>query len=107
MGSRPNLSREKRAQVIALNEAGHSHRQIARLLNCSKTAVTNAIRRYRETGSYGDRPGRGRHFITTRRQNRTLIRMVRQNRRVTVPRLRHQWAQQYGVRVSKTTVRNR
>ena len=57
MGTGRNLSLAKRAQAVALKDAGFSHRRIANRLHCSKTAVTNAICRFCKTGSYKDRRG--------------------------------------------------
>ena len=107
MGRRPNLSVEKRAQVIALRQVGYSYRPIGTLLNCSKSAASEAVRRYRESGSHTDRRGRGRPFISTRRDNRVLIHMAQQDHRRSAPYLRGQWNRFHGVRASVQTVRNR
>lgn len=107
MGRAANLSKEKRAQAVALSEAGRSQRQIAVQLSCSKTAVRNAIHRHGETGSYADRPGRGRPLISTRRQNRSLVRVAKREHHTTAPRLQAEWQQNYGVVASVSTVRRR
>ena len=107
MGSGQNLSREKRAQTVALQESGLSQRQIAVQLGCSRGAVRNAIKRYRETGGYKDRLGRGRPFLSTRRENRILVRAARQDRRKTSLELQAYWRNHYGIHASRRTIRRR
>ena len=51
MDARYDLSPEKRAQIVALNEGAFSQRRIAGDLHCSQAVVGNIILRFRETGS--------------------------------------------------------
>ena len=107
MGHGQNLSRDKRAQAIALQESGLSERQIATQLGCSRGAVRNALSRFRETGSHKDRMGRGRQLLSSRRENRFLLRSVLQGRRRTLRELQVLWRAGCGVHASKSTISRR
>ena len=45
MGKKQLLSREERAQTVALSDVKFSLRQIAKMMKVSKTAVDNAIKK--------------------------------------------------------------
>lgn len=53
------ISKEQRAQIQILHEAGGSHREIARFMGVSKTGVVTTIKRYAETKSFDDRTRSG------------------------------------------------
>ncbi|XP_065650337.1 uncharacterized protein LOC136078491 [Hydra vulgaris] len=54
------LPAEIRQKVIVLHEEGYSKRQILSKTGCSKTAVAEIIKKFRETGSLEDRKKSGR-----------------------------------------------
>ena len=70
------LNCDIRALIVRLNNNHRSEREIAHIIGCSKTAVHNAIKRYRESGSHTDRHGRGRPRISNLHQDRALYREV-------------------------------
>ena len=107
MGRGPTLSGEKRAQIIALRDAGFSQRRIARQLQCSKTAVYEAIRRFEQTGSHADRPRTGQPRATTPQDDAYLRLTARRRRKVTARTLHGEWVPVIGRQVSIQTVRNR
>ena len=51
---------EFRSAIIRMHENGKGMREIARYLGISPNTVSLAIKRFEETGSNKDRPGRGR-----------------------------------------------
>lgn len=53
------------ARAVALFDDGRSQRYIARFLRVPRSTVGDAIRRYRETGSYSRRVGQGRKRMMT------------------------------------------
>ena len=67
------MSQIKRGQAVVLHQTGHSQRQIAVLLGCSRGGVANALNRFRETGSHKDRPRPGTPRVTTGRQDRASV----------------------------------
>ena len=46
----------KRAQIVALKEAGHSARSVAKLLGACKQTVYNVMKRLKQTGSVSTKP---------------------------------------------------
>ena len=72
MGKAPNLSREKRASVIALHQAGYSTREIGRPL----FSAAYTIRLYDETGNNDDRRRSGRRRTSSPRDDQNLCRIA-------------------------------
>ena len=52
MGKKKSLSKVQRAQIVALHGQNLSESQISAQMECSKTAVHQAIARYQQDGSY-------------------------------------------------------
>lgn len=107
MGKVANLSREKRASIVALHAANLSQRQIAIRVNCSLGSVHNTIRRFEETGSNQDRRRSGRPRASTPRQDAYLRRLAKRRRLTTATTLLSEWQPTLARRVSIQTVRNR
>ena len=69
----PRLSAEDRVRVVVLHEEGYSCNKIALRLKVAQSTVQQIIKKHRETGSVGDRKGRGRKRITTSREDRMIV----------------------------------
>ena len=52
MGKRPALSATQRTKISAYHNVGVSERDIARLMNCSETAVHQAIVKFQTSGCF-------------------------------------------------------
>ena len=67
MGKKSSLAEVQRARIVLLNQKGHSERQISKAKKCSKTAVHNALAKFKNSGSYSDnkRPGRPRKITAS------------------------------------------
>lgn len=71
---------EFRPAIIRLHENGKSMNKIAKDLGISRCAVQNAVKRFEETGSNEDRPGRGRKKSARSKKNiQRARRMIKQN----------------------------
>lgn len=57
----------------ALADEGYNQRRIARTLGVPRIIVRDAIRRFRETGSYTRRPGHGRYRCNSARVGTTVL----------------------------------
>lgn len=95
------------ARAVALADAGYSQRRIARTLGVPRTTVRDAIRRFRETGSYTRRPGQGRHRCTSARDDRFIVSNVLRNRFSTATEVRTRLFEVRNVSVSERTIRRR
>ena len=76
MGKAKSIKSTVRAQIVTYHENGRSERYIANTFNVSKTAVHQAIVKYREVKSFSDRPRSGAPKKTTLRDNRLIRREV-------------------------------
>ena len=54
MGRKSSLTEVQRARNVLLNQEGYSERQINKAEKCSKTAVHNALAKFKNSGSYSD-----------------------------------------------------
>lgn len=98
---------DKAGQVIGYWRNGRSYTEISRELHLHRNTVYGVIKRFRERGTLVPRRSTGRKRITTARDDRTLFRIVRNNRRFSTKRLRREWQLQANVRVSRQTVNRR
>ena len=58
MARKKQLSKEKRVAIITLRNEGQSVRKIGKTLKVSPSAVAKTIKRYKESGSHEDPPGK-------------------------------------------------
>ena len=72
MGKASDLSLEKRAQLKILAVQDKSHRDIANILNVSKSAVTRGLAKMKELGSLKSRNRSGRPRVTTAASDRLI-----------------------------------
>ena len=107
MGKAPNLSREKRANIIALHQAGYSTREIGRRLLCSQSSVSYTIRRYDKMGNNDDWRRSGSPQASTPCDDQYLCRIARRHLLMTARMLQAEWEPVLPERVSVQTVRNR
>ena len=76
MGKNVPLSEVERAQIVALHKEGHSERLISQKMKKSKTAVHNAMAKFRNTGTYTTAKKSGRPRKTTPRDDHAIRRIA-------------------------------
>lgn len=75
----------ERTRIIALFEIGYRQVDIANSLNVSKQLVSKTIKRFKDLGHDGDRPGRGRKRSVRTAKNRQIIKKrVQRNPRISL-----------------------
>nr|CAH7738106.1 unnamed protein product [Callosobruchus chinensis] len=94
-------------RIIALWQEGLSHHQIANRLNVVRSTVSRTIRRYEEIWEVNSRPRTGRPTVSTRREDRYIVQLVRRERSVTVPVLRSQFQRTFNRVILTATIRQR
>ena len=72
MGKNVPLSEVERAPIVALHKEGHSERLISQKMKKSKTAVHNAMAKFRNTGTYTTAKKSGRPRKTTPRDDHAI-----------------------------------
>ena len=76
MGKNVPLSEVERAQIVALHKEDHSERLISQKMKKSKTAVHNAMAKFRNTGTYTTAKKSGRPRKTTPRDDHAIRRIA-------------------------------
>ena len=70
------LSITQRAQIVALIKIKLYQRQIGEMLKVSKTAVHNAIEKFKNEGTFADRKRTGHHKILSNRNKRLMRKII-------------------------------
>ena len=76
MGKKRGLSVAERSKIVTLHEEGYSERQILNRVKFSKTAVHQAIVKFRNCGSFQDLHRSGRPRVTSQRDDHLIKRMA-------------------------------
>lgn len=83
-----------------------SVRDIGSLLKLPKSTVFNIIKKYKETNSLANCPGRGRKPILTPREKRNVVRKIKKDPFKSAPKIAAEVKEDTGKAVSSQTVRN-
>ena len=103
--ARRKVPQNLRWQIIGMRNAGLSCREIARQIDRHHSVVTRLVQKFQATNDVRDRPRTGRPRKTTRREDASLLRLVRRNPFMNSTILRSQWLP--GRAISTRTIRNR
>ena len=104
MGRGKNLSPKKRALLVQARTDGMSFREIAKKFNVSRNAVRNAVKIFKDTGHYKDKPRSGRPKKTDHYIEKTIQRLSEGNRKLTAPAIKSQLETYHGLSLSVKTV---
>ena len=96
-----------RHEVFALAREGIKQGAIAAHVGLTRATVNRILKRHAATGSLVPGKFSGAPRKTTPRQDRALLRMVRQDRFLSARRLTARMRNLYGMRAGRTTVNNR
>ena len=111
MVKRKEISVEKRAQIIILQETGKNYREIAKILKISLCSVHTAIRRYRETGQNTNRKWSGRPRRTNQRIDNKIYAISKGNLEKSASEIRAEMNEdldhQYHSRQSKADLKKK
>uniref|UniRef100_A0A8C1CKD1 Uncharacterized protein n=1 Tax=Cyprinus carpio TaxID=7962 RepID=A0A8C1CKD1_CYPCA len=99
-------SKETRAAIIALHQKGLTCKEIATKNIAPESTIYRIIKIFKESGSIAVKKSSGRPRVSSKRQDRLLLRSQRQSRVSTSAELAQEW-QQAGVSASARTVRRR
>ena len=86
MGKKP-ISSFKRAQIVALHNAGFNQVDISKDLHVSRCCVQNAIKKYKNFGRYDDLKRSGRPKKVVGRNLRHLKRLVKGDTRLSATKI--------------------
>ena len=91
--------------ILALRDAKHSNYEIGSRIGRAESTVSSFLKRFKNRGSIENHASPGRPRKTTPRMDRTIVRMVKSDRRVTTKDI----ASELGpsVDISTRTIRRR
>ena len=95
---------ENRTRAVVLVEQGQSYRAMGRQLRLNHKTVFSLVQKHRETGCLADKARGGQPRKTTVRQDRLLVRISLQNRRLTSTTMRAKMEEMHGNQLTTRTV---
>ncbi len=101
MGKTANLTVSRRQSLTTLHKEGKPQTFIAKEAGCSQSAVSKHVNR-----KLSGRKKCGRKRCTTNRENRSLMRIVKQNRFKNLGELHKEWTEA-GVKASRAPTHRR
>lgn len=107
MGRKKSIVATKRSVIIHFYKSGKSMRKIARKTGVSKGAVQNVINIFKETGNYSSRKSTGSPRVTSKREDKLIVRHSIRNRRMMAPQLTPEINETRTNNVSLSTVKRR
>ena len=102
-----NLPEQILQRIFRLSADGSSQQEVAKMLGVSQGCISKVLWRNRETGRPHQRMCGGSMKISTPREDRQLLWMVRTNHFISAPRLRIQMIRRFGRWMSVRTIRRR
>ena len=106
MGKKRSLSEAQRAQIVILRQEGYTESAISERLAVSKTAVHQAVVKFKNCGPYSDCKRSGRQRKTTRRNNILIKRCVVKFPTCSAKKIRAELGET-GSRISRRTISRR
>ena len=107
MGRSKELTEEERSYVVGLARGGLSISKIATETKRPRGTIATILRRFRIRGNVKTAPRSGRPPVTTPRDERSLERLVKQDRHTTAKSLTKKWNKVTEKDVSVMTTRRR
>ena len=104
MGKKAALSSEKRVQIVSLSTMKLSEREISRQMKVSKTAVHNAIEKFRKENTFKDSKRSGRPRISSSRDDRFIRKVLSQSPMSSAKKIQAGMAER-GTNMSEKTIR--
>lgn len=104
MSKKRELTDFERGEIVGLSKGNFSQRKITEILNIPKSTVGDVLKKYNEQGLTSTTPRSGRPKILTERDNRHLIKLVKENRGNTLEEITENFNTKMSISVSKRTV---
>ena len=105
MEKRKKLTKFERGMIIGLHKGTHRASDISKILNIPRTTCQNVIKRFCEENRIDNHPRSERPHLLTERNERTLIRQVKENRKVSIEEITENFNQLNLTQISTSTSR--
>ena len=107
MGKGKELTEDERSFIVGMKRGGASITAIAKETKRPRDTIATILRKFRLSGKVRTFKRSGRPSLTTERENRCLIRLVKENRRSSAKTLAKKWSASISKTVSERTTRRR
>lgn len=101
------LSIDSRNAIVKAKQRGETNRQVAELFGVSHTTVGRIYKKFLDSNLVERKPGSGRGRKSTEREDRLMIRVVKNDPRKTATDITRYAAEQLQLKLSSRTVRRR
>lgn len=101
----PQTTIEIRNLIIQHYKSGKSQREVAVMVNRSRSTIKNIIKRYNDEKRIANKPKHPGKKVLTEREERWILQKVKVNPRLSAPILRDMLAEAFNIKCSATTVR--
>lgn len=102
-----SVSESIKWQIIGMSRCNQTQREIAAKLGVSKTCVLNTIKTFQTSGGVAEKPRTGRPRITSRREDRYIGKLAKQNRKSSASQIKRNFLSRTGCVVSRSTILRR
>lgn len=99
------LKPTERSKIVSLRDAKWKLKQIAKYVGCSTTTVKYTLKKFKQSGSFDLKPGRGRKPMLSASDERYLAQTAVRNRRATLSEITSFFNRGRNKNVCETTVR--
>lgn len=100
----PELTDFERGEIVGLHKGGFSYDKISEILDYHKSTVRNVIIKYNEQGLTSAAPRSGRPKILSKRSERHLINIVKDNRNESLEEITEMFNTAMNISVSSRTI---
>lgn len=107
MGKGKEIPIEIRKLIVSHHKSGFGYKKIAEMVQLTKNTITTILKKYKKYGSIEHKKRQGRKKKTSTAVDRAIITKVRENRRLSAPKIAAQIETEYGIKVNAQTIRNR
>lgn len=97
----------QKIKVLTPLQVGYTHKNIRNILGVSKGCISNIAKKQKLNLPLENRPGQGRKKLTTSKEDRHLIKLMKKDRRQTSRQLASEWSLSNRKVISARTVRRR
>lgn len=105
MSKGPMLTEENlRVKIVTLRDEGFTLREITSRTGANRRKIQRVCKKFRETGSFEDRPRTGRPPLLNERKKRTIAQILRKGEASTAESIRKEAKAHHEIEVSRDTI---
>ena len=102
---RREIDLDARKIIIKLHKEGKSFREIGKIVERTHSSVQRVVQNFNSSGSLSSKPRSGRPRILTVREERSVLKMVKENPRISAAKIVGNVKNMFGKDIHKDTIR--